>query len=117
MEFLWYEGREKTKPNKANLYFAAENAELGGVKGDMCKWLPNKEIQSTSSFSAVLANPAVDEKQSQFAVGGAQLDRNKRFTSIRGFSGRGCSRVDCLWGRMGVCNYGICRYRLHIRGS
>ena len=38
----------------------------------MYKWLPNKEIQSTSSFSAVLANPAVDEKQSQFAAGRLQ---------------------------------------------
>ena len=42
---------------------------MRGAKRDLCKWFSNKEIHSTSYFSAVLANPAVDEKQSQFAVG------------------------------------------------
>ena len=37
------------------------------AKGNLCKWLPNKEIQFTSYFSAVFANSAVNEKQSQFA--------------------------------------------------
>ena len=56
--WLWgiscFEGGEKTKPNKANFNFTAENAEIAEL------------INIISSFSAVLANSAVDlKKQSQ----------------------------------------------------
>jgi hypothetical protein len=48
--------------NQIQFIFHRGERRVRGAKGNLRKWLPNKEIQSTSYFSAVLANSAVNEK-------------------------------------------------------
>ena len=57
--------QSQTKPIQSQFEFYRRERRAHGAKGDLCKWLSNKEIQSESYFSAVLANSVVNEKQSQ----------------------------------------------------
>ncbi len=57
--------KNKPKQSQICVIYRGERG-VRRAKEYMRNFLPNKEIQSESSFSAVSANSAVNEKQSQF---------------------------------------------------
>ena len=68
MKIYLDEGDEKTKSNKANLYFTAENAEFAEQRGICVNDCPIKKYNLYLYISAVFAISAVNENKAKFKI-------------------------------------------------